>query len=118
MRWDFVKLNLPGNLAYDPPNPRVMKWDLLIENIAEDVIVFVDDLRASGHTIKREPGLLAGRSFLVASTASGPWAGCLSMTYLIITPYLKGYTSRWRHIIQEVTNLVGRWPQSNGRRTS
>jgi hypothetical protein len=53
MRWDFVKFNLPGDPAYDAPMPRVMKWDSLIENIAGDVAAFVDDLRASGHSIER-----------------------------------------------------------------
>jgi hypothetical protein len=53
MRWDYVKLNLPRDPAYDPPNPRVMKWDLLIENIPGDVVAFVHNLRASGHTIER-----------------------------------------------------------------
>jgi hypothetical protein len=94
MRWDFVKLNLPGDPAYDPPNPRVMKWDLLIENITGDVVAFVDDLRASGHTIERTwavgrqivsrcqyLGLQdAPRKQKPPVRASGPWAGCVFKT--------------------------------------
>ena len=51
--WDRVRLNLPGDPAYDPTLPRVMKWDGLIENIAGDVVAFVDDLQASGHSVER-----------------------------------------------------------------
>ena len=53
LRWDLVKLNLLGDPAYDPTLPRVMKWDSSIENIAGDLVAFVDDLRASGHSIER-----------------------------------------------------------------
>ena len=41
-------MNLPGDKKFDPTLPRVMKWDLEIDNIAGDVSTFVDDLRASG----------------------------------------------------------------------
>jgi hypothetical protein len=48
LRWDEVHLNLPGSPSFDPTLPRVMKWDRLIDNIAGDVLTFVDDSRASG----------------------------------------------------------------------
>jgi hypothetical protein len=48
LRWDEVRLNLPGGKAFDPTLPRVMKWDFEIDNIAGDVLTFVDDSRASG----------------------------------------------------------------------
>jgi hypothetical protein len=48
LRWDEARLNLPGDKAFDPTLPRVMKWDLIIDNIAGDVLTFVDDSRASG----------------------------------------------------------------------
>jgi hypothetical protein len=48
LRWDEVRLNLPGDKSFDPTLPRVMKWDLDIDNIAGDLLTFVDDLRASG----------------------------------------------------------------------
>jgi hypothetical protein len=31
LRWDFVKLNLPGHPKYDPTMPTVIKWDTTIE---------------------------------------------------------------------------------------
>jgi hypothetical protein len=48
LRWDEVRLNLPGDPAFDPTLPKVIKWDMLINNIAGDVKTFVDDLRALG----------------------------------------------------------------------
>jgi hypothetical protein len=53
LRWDRIKLNLPGSSTFDPTMPRVMKWDEQIQNIAGDVVAFVDDLRASGHSVER-----------------------------------------------------------------
>jgi hypothetical protein len=94
MRWDNVKLNLPGDPTIDPSKPRVMKWDQLITNIAGDVVAFVDDLRASGHTIEQTwavgrqivsrlqyLGLQdAPRKRKPPVQASGPWAGCVFKT--------------------------------------
>jgi hypothetical protein len=48
LRWDEARLNLPGDKAFDPALPRVMKWDGDIDNIAGDVLTFFDDSRASG----------------------------------------------------------------------
>jgi hypothetical protein len=47
LRWEKVRLNLPGNPTYDPTLPRLMKWDKGVDNIAGDIIGFVDDLRSS-----------------------------------------------------------------------
>jgi hypothetical protein len=47
LHWDEARLNLPGDEAFDPTLPRVLKWDLVIDNIAGDVLNFVDDARAS-----------------------------------------------------------------------
>jgi hypothetical protein len=38
LRWNEVILNLPGNPAYDPTLPRVMKWDKVVNNTAGDII--------------------------------------------------------------------------------
>ena len=48
LRWDSVRLNLPGDPLYDPSLPRVMKWNDETSSIAGDILAFVDDLRASG----------------------------------------------------------------------
>jgi hypothetical protein len=44
LRWDEVRLNLPGASAFNPTLPRVMKWDLSIDNIAGDITTFVEIL--------------------------------------------------------------------------
>jgi hypothetical protein len=46
--FDWVCSNLPGHWEYDPTLPRVMKWDEPINNIAGDLVAFIDDLSASG----------------------------------------------------------------------
>jgi hypothetical protein len=38
LRWDVEKMNLPGDPAYDPTQPGVMKWDNLIKIIAGDIV--------------------------------------------------------------------------------
>jgi hypothetical protein len=158
LRWDRVELNLPGDPAYDPTLPRVMKWDESINKIAGDIVAFVDDLRASAHSVERTwaiarqvvsrlqylglqdaprkrrppvrtPGAWAGSVFTTTDTevlqsvaqskwdrakaqleellvmmASSPdglvsykrleeirgFLGHISMTYSMVTPYLKG----------------------------
>jgi hypothetical protein len=52
MRWDSVKLNLPGAPDFDPRLPRVMKWCAQAKRIAGDVICFMDDERGSGHCLE------------------------------------------------------------------
>ena len=52
MRWDRLRLNLPGDRHFDPSLPLVMKWNASVERIAGDVEGFVDDLRSSGHSIE------------------------------------------------------------------
>jgi hypothetical protein len=52
MRWDCVRLNLPGSSKFDPRLPRVMKWCKLAARIAGDVLAFMDDERGSGHSLE------------------------------------------------------------------
>ncbi|KAL7571611.1 hypothetical protein ACA910_011152 [Epithemia clementina (nom. ined.)] len=51
-RLDFIQLNLPGAADYDPRLPWVMKWDATVDSIAGDMATYVDDLRASGHSVE------------------------------------------------------------------
>ena len=46
-RWDKVKLNLPGNLKYDPRRPRVYRVRKDGSTIAADLFIYIDDLRNS-----------------------------------------------------------------------
>jgi hypothetical protein len=52
MRWDRVRLNLPGDPSFDPSLPFVMKWNELVKKIAGDLEGFMDDLRTSGYSIE------------------------------------------------------------------
>jgi hypothetical protein len=49
MRYDRVRLNLPGDKVFDPTLPWVMKWTATAGQMAGDVVTFVDDLRATGY---------------------------------------------------------------------
>jgi hypothetical protein len=53
LRWDQVVLNLPGDPAYNPTLPHVMKWEDIINKITGDIVAFVDDLQASAHSVER-----------------------------------------------------------------
>jgi hypothetical protein len=52
MGYDEVRLNLPGADDYTPTLPRVIKGTRKPASIAGDVVTFVDDLRASGHSVE------------------------------------------------------------------
>lgn len=48
LRWDKVRLNLPGSHSFNPTLPWIMKWDSHVERIVGDIVSFIDDLRISG----------------------------------------------------------------------
>lgn len=52
MRWDKIRLNLPGSPEYHPLLPTVMKWNELAKRIAGNIVAFVDDLRLTGFSIE------------------------------------------------------------------
>jgi hypothetical protein len=52
MGYDEVRLNLPGADGYTPTLPGVIKWNRKADSTAGDVVEFVDDLRASGHSVE------------------------------------------------------------------
>ena len=58
-RWDLIKMNFPGSSTFNPSLPWVMKWNEYIENIAAEVVAFVDDLRILG--VDEETAWVAGR---------------------------------------------------------
>jgi hypothetical protein len=93
LRWDHVKLNLPGNPHYDPSLPRVMKWNSTT-SIAGDLLAFLDDLRASGSLPKQAWKIArqvasclqylgiqdAPRKRRPPVQTPGAWAGCVFST--------------------------------------
>jgi hypothetical protein len=94
LRWDRIKLNLPASKLFDPTMPRVMKWNDAIGNVAGDIVAFVDDLRASGHSVEQTWAISqqvvsrlqylgfqdAPRKRKPPVRASGAWAGSIFTT--------------------------------------
>jgi hypothetical protein len=94
LRWDCIKLNLPGDPAYNPTKPRVMKWDDILQKIAGDILGFVDDLRASGYSTEAAWAVArqvasrlqylgiqdAPRKRRAPSQTPGAWAGAVFAT--------------------------------------
>jgi hypothetical protein len=119
LRWDYVKFNLPGDPKFDITQPRVMKWDSSIGKIAGDIVAFVDDLRASGHSVEQTwaigkqtvsrlqyLGLQdAPRKRKPPVRASGPWAGSVFTT--TDTEVLQSVSqSKWDRTKALLTELI------------
>ncbi|KAL7558570.1 hypothetical protein ACA910_013096 [Epithemia clementina (nom. ined.)] len=51
-RFDKVHLNIPGSENYDSTLPWIIRWNVEANALAGDVVTFVDDLRATGHSIE------------------------------------------------------------------
>jgi hypothetical protein len=95
MRWDKIRLNLPGSPEYDPSLPMVMKWNDLAARIAGDIVVFVDDLRLTGFSIENAWAVArhilsrlqylgiqdAPRKLRPPSQNPGTWAGAIVKIY-------------------------------------
>ena len=89
LRWDRVKLNLPGSTNYKPSKPWVSKERSKDEKIACDFIIYVDDIRTSGNDwlecrltsryVASHMNWLglqdAARKRQEPTTTPGPWAG-------------------------------------------
>jgi hypothetical protein len=92
--WDAVLLNLLGSPQFDPTRPRVMKWDSVHGRIAADLVAYIDDLRASGHSVEacwliaryisarlQHLGIQdAARKRRPPTTTPGAWAGAVFRT--------------------------------------
>jgi hypothetical protein len=69
MRWGHIHLNLPEDSDYDPRLARVRKIDAKQNRVTGDLVVFVDNSRASGET------------------AEAAWADHESSTWEHMTPH-------------------------------
>jgi hypothetical protein len=90
-RWDVVRLNLPGPKAHNPAPPWVSKIRLGDNNVACDIVIFVDDLRVTGPTNAEcwQAGQRAAKTInhlglqdaprktRDADRAPGPWTGSI-----------------------------------------
>ena len=50
MRWDEVRLNLPGMTDYNPALPKVYKFDIVNNKLAATICSYVDDVRTAAAT--------------------------------------------------------------------
>jgi len=89
MRWDEVRLNLPGMTDYNPALPKVYKLDLVSNRLAATICSYVDDVRTAAatkeacdnmsHTVAAKVNYLgqqdAARKQESASKTLGVWAG-------------------------------------------
>ena len=91
LRWDDILFNLPGNPNFNPSLPFVMKWNRDHNQIAGELIAYVDDLRGMGwsteHAWQIARWVAARLQFLGIQDAGrkrrvdhGPWAGTIFLT--------------------------------------
>jgi hypothetical protein len=126
-RWDTVRMNLPGSKSYDPALPWVSKVRLGDNNIACDLVIFVDDLRVTGptsdecwHAGQRAAQVLnhlglqdAPRKRRGASQAPGPWTGTILRTDLngVFVFVSQDKWDKAKAKIEEVIGMVERHPE-------
>ena len=89
MRWDEVRLNLPGMTDYNPALPKVYKFDRVNNRLAATICSYVDDVRTAAatkeacdntsHAVATKINYLgqqdAARKRESASKTPGVWAG-------------------------------------------
>jgi hypothetical protein len=123
MRWDLIKLNLPGDPRYNLTKPRVMKWDDSLQKIAGDIVGFVDDLRASGYSMEYAWGVAkqvasrlqylgiqdAPRKRRPPSQSPGAWAGAVFSTEdsKVTQSVTQEKWTKAQLMIQEMLSLAG-----------
>ena len=97
--WSTIKLNLPCSKNFDPTAPWIYKWNNLSNNLAGDVISFVDDFRITGYSVencwqcgRRLASVLqslgiqeAARKRSSPTLNADAWAGCVSKTEGVVT---------------------------------
>jgi hypothetical protein len=125
--WDTVQMNLPGSKTYDPALPWVSKVRFGNNNIACDLVIFVDDLRVTGPTsvecwnagqraaqVLTHLGLQdAPRKRRGASQAPAPWTGTILRTDLKVV-FVFVVQDKWdkaKAEIEEVIEMVERDPE-------
>ena len=90
--WNEIKLNLLGNLDYNPAYPNVIKFNSFQKLLAGDIKAYVDDLRTMGNAMEQAWAIarcVAARlQYLGIQDAprkrrvhNGPWAGTVYLTH-------------------------------------
>ena len=120
-RWDTVILNLPGDKDYDPNLPRVFKWNDMLQSIACDVKVFVDDFRVTGpsytattlatHRLETRMGYLgiqdATRKRRKVTQRPGEWTGSIVTAVEDVGLFVTVTKIKW----SKVQNILKKWEE-------
>ena len=120
-RWDTVILNLPGDKDYDPNLPRVFKWNDMLQSIACDVKVFVDDFRITGpsytattlatHRLETRMGYLgiqdATRKRRKVTQRPGEWTGSIVTAVEDVGLFVTITKTKW----SKVQNILKKWEE-------
>jgi hypothetical protein len=125
IRWDHVKLNLPGESTFNPTLPHVMKWDNLVDKTVGDFGALVNDLRASGYSVEQawaiSQQVVSRLQYLGLQDAPqkqrppvwtpGAWAGAMFM--ITDTEVLQSVVqAKWDKAKAQIEELAGLFKES------
>jgi hypothetical protein len=121
-RWDVVRLNLPGPKEHNPALPWVSKIRLGDNNVACDIVIFVDDLRVAGpanaecwqagqraaKTINHLGLQDAPRKTRDANRAPGPWTGSILRAdlYGVFLFVVQDKWDRAKSQVEEIISMI------------
>ena len=118
-RWDYVVLNLPGTVTYDPSKPRVYKWNTQSQTIACDCKFFCDDFRVIGpnealtkratHKLETTMSYLgiqdATRKRRKISQRPGEWTGSIVLSIKDVGLFVTVSEKKWKR----AKEILDRW---------
>ena len=119
MRWDEVRLNLPGMTDYNPALPKVYKFDRVNQRLAATICSYVDDVRTAAatqeecdntsHAVAAKINYLgqqdAARKRESASKTPGVWAGASMETDAEKGVFASISVEKWKR----VQSIIGKW---------
>ena len=120
-RWDYVVLNLPGTIKYDPSMPRVYKWNMSSQCIACDCKFFCDDFRVIGpdesstkratHKLETTMSYLgiqdATRKRRKISKRPGEWTGSIVLSIKDVGLFVTVSQKKWNR----AKEILHRWKE-------
>ena len=109
LRWDEVKLNLPGSPEFDPKQPWVYKWDSTSQQLAAFFVSYMDDIRTGApsedlawKTSRRVASMVnyfgqqdAPRKRRPPSKEPGAWAGAMCAAKEGVGLYVTCSQEKW-----------------------
>jgi len=129
-RFDFIRMNLPGSVLYDPSKPWVSKIKQSTGKIAADVVQYVDDLRPTGESklectratraVSAGLGYLgiqdASRKRVEASQNSGAWTGSVVVANDLIGVGVRVTLEKWNKTKSILSDVKEEYALSDGNR--